>query len=125
MKNSLFDSLFSSESYVFLPLEFVLFEKVPFISLYSQTIGVWGDSQTMWDLFQTKFKCRKFAFYSFWNPSMRADARVYVCILELELKHAYAYTCMRAPALRFPWPFFFKKSLFVPKISYIFHKNFP
>ena len=102
MKNSLFDSLFSSESYVFLPLEFVLFEKVPFISLYSQAIGVWGGSQTMWDLFQTKFKCRKFAFYSFWNPSMRADARVCVCMLELELKHVYAYTCMHTHALGFP-----------------------
>ena len=95
MKNSLFDSLFSSESYVFLPLEFVLFEKVPFISLYSQTIRVWGDSQMMWDLFQTKFKCRKFAFivsgtlacvrmhvstYAFLSLSLSMRMHIRVCV---------------------------------------------
>ena len=55
MKKSLFDSLFSSETSMFLPPFFPSFEKVSFMALYSQKIGVWGGSQATWDSFQTKF----------------------------------------------------------------------
>ena len=64
MKYSLFDSLFSRKSRLSSHIFFV-FEKVPFMALYNGTIGVWGDSQMMWDLFQTRIKCKKLSLHSF------------------------------------------------------------
>ena len=97
-KNSLFDSLFSSEL-MRLPPKSVLLEKVPLMALYSRKIGVKDNSQMMWDSFQTKFKCRKLAFHYFWNPSMRTHARVCIHIhAYAELKCAYAYMHMYAYA---------------------------
>jgi len=51
---------------------------------------------------------------------------MYTCMKHtyMELVHVYTYVCMCAHALGFPWPLFSKNSLFVPKISYIFHKYF-
>lgn len=87
MVNSIFDSIFSSESclrfYIFLCLE-----KVPFIAFYSGKIGVWCGSQMMWDSFQTIFNAKKLSLPSLWNPS-------YAHVLAW-LKCAYAYACMRA-----------------------------
>ena len=52
-----FDSLFSSESYVFIYLFIygisVCFENVPCKAFYSWKNGVWNSSYTMWDSFQT------------------------------------------------------------------------
>jgi len=42
-----------------------------------------------------------------------------------ELEHGYTYACMRMHALGFSRLLFSKNSLFGPKISYSFHKNFP
>ena len=52
---------------------------------------------------------------------------VYTCMKHAheDLENACAYACMRMHALGFLWPFISKKSLFGPKISYIFHKHFP
>ena len=47
-----FDSLFSSESYIFL-VGFMCFENIPRKVLYSGKNGVWNDSQMMLDSFQT------------------------------------------------------------------------
>ena len=58
----------------------------------------------------------------------RMHVYVYICLkhVHTNLKHVCTYTWMRTHALGFPWPFISKnKSLFGPKISYIFHKHFP
>jgi len=72
-------------------MESVLLEKVPFMALYSRKIRVWGGSQTMWNSFQTKFKCKKHSLHSFWNPSMRTHA--HVCD-EVYIRRAWACVCM-------------------------------
>ena len=64
MKNSLFDSLFSNESIVFFHRFHSPFEKVPFMALYSRKIGVLGNPQMIWDLFQTKFNVENLSFPS-------------------------------------------------------------
>ena len=33
------------------------------MALYSGKIGVWGGSQTMWDLFQAKIMCKKLSLH--------------------------------------------------------------
>ena len=51
-------------------------------------------------------------------PCMRTHAQA-------ELEHACIYACIHTHALGFLWPFFSqKKSFILPKLSYIFHKNF-
>ena len=50
-----FDSLFSSESFIF-PMGFSVYLKnVPFKALYSGKNEVYNGSQVMWDSFQTSF----------------------------------------------------------------------
>ena len=44
------------------------------MALYSRKIRVKGGYQTIWDSSQTGFKCRKLAFHSFRNPSMRMQS---------------------------------------------------
>ena len=45
---------------------------------------------------------------------------------QVELEHACVYACIHTHALGFLWPFFSqKKSFILPKLSYIFHKEFP
>ena len=98
MKKSPFDSLFSSETSMFLPPFFSSFEKVSFMALYSKKKGAWGGSQTMWDLFQTNFIAKKLSLHSFWNPSC-VHMPVHVCSCNKHayvwLECAYAYACMR------------------------------
>ena len=52
MKNSLFNSLFLVNLSVFLWIS-LCFENIPCMATYNVKIGVWNDSQRMWDSFQT------------------------------------------------------------------------
>ena len=61
MKNSLFDSLFTSESSVFSPF----LEKMHFMAFYTGKIGVQGSSQAMWDSFHTNLCVKNFHFIVF------------------------------------------------------------
>ena len=90
------------------------------MTFYSGKIRVQGDSQTMWDLFHTKTKCKKLSLYSFWSLScVRMPVHVCTCIS----MHTHTHVCMRtlrvSSSLSFP-----KIVLFLLKISYIFHKYF-
>ena len=63
MKNSLFDSLFSSESCVYSsPLE-----EVPFMALYSDKIGV-GRLLDDVGFVSHRFLCKNLSFHSFLEP---------------------------------------------------------
>ena len=120
MGNSLFDSLFSSESCVF-------FSQIhPPLKIYHVWLFIIIKKGLQWLLDNVGFvlsqvlNAEKLVFYSFWNPSMHAHARVHA-----ELKYACAYACMRTHILGFSWSSFSKNSLFSPKKSYIFLKTFP
>ena len=63
MKNSLFDSLFSSESCVYSPP----LEKVPFMALYSNKIGV-GRLLDDVGFVPHRFMCKNLSFHSFLEP---------------------------------------------------------
>ena len=63
MKNSLFDSLFSSESCVYSPP----LEKVPFMAIYSDKIGVGRLSDDV-GFVPHRFMCKNLSFHSFLEP---------------------------------------------------------
>ena len=123
----LFDSLFSSESYVFYHWKSSSLKNY-LLWLY---IVEKQDSGVAFNLYGIRFK-----------PSLNVENLSYIvsrtlacaCIHMYEyacMKHAYAklehacaYMCMRTHVLGFPWSHFFKNSLFNQKISYIFHKYF-
>ena len=57
------------------------FENTPCKAFYSGKNGVWNDSQTMWDLFQTSaIIAKNLYFLCFWNPScVRRNVPAYTC----------------------------------------------
>ena len=44
-----------------------VFENIPCKATYSVKIGVWNNSQTMWDSFQISTLMQKNSLFSFWN----------------------------------------------------------
>ena len=91
------------------------------MALYNGTIGVWGDSQMMWDLFQTRIKCKKLSLHSFQNPScVRMLMHACTCHKQaytwLECGHAYACMCAQC----FLRHFFSKNSFILPKNKFYF-----
>ena len=64
------------------------FEKVPCIAIYIVKIGIWNDSQRMWDSFQTSvFNAENLNFLCFWNLS---------CVCRNELHAHAAWLCAQA-----------------------------
>ena len=76
-----FDSLVSSESYIFLWDFCVSFENVPCRAFYKGKNGVWNSSQMMWDSFQiSTIIVENLHFLYFWNPScVHRIMPVYTC----------------------------------------------
>ena len=106
MKNSSFDSIFSSESCVFCHHFCPSLNKCH-LWLYRGIRQLPNDM----DLFQTKIKCEKLSLYSFWNLSCICMPVHAYALLEC----AYAYVCMRAHTLGFPVAFLFWKYFYSSK----------
>ena len=103
MKNSLFDSLFFSQSCVYSPLS----EKVSFMALYSGKIGVCGSSQMMRDLFHTNLNENIYIYiYIFLSHNfgalvahayigrglnVRARAHTRVCVCTLRVSYSFSF----------------------------------
>ena len=92
------------------------FEKLLCMAFYNSKIGVWNDSQTMFDSFQnSNFKAKKLSFMVFGTLTC-IHMPMYACACMkhayTELEHACAYSCMRTHALGFPWYLFSKDNLF-------------
>ena len=103
MKNSLFDSLFFSQSCVYSPLS----EKVYFMALYSGKIGVCGSSQMMRDSFHTNLNENIYIYiYIFLSHNfgalvahayigrglnVRARAHTRVCVCTLRVSYSFSF----------------------------------
>ena len=105
MKNSLFDSLFFSQSCVYSPLS----EKVSFMALYSGKIGVCGSSQMMRDLFHTNLNENIYIYiyiYIFLSHNfgalvahayigrglnVSARAHTHVCVCTLRVSYSFSF----------------------------------
>ena len=103
MKNSLFDSLFFSQSCVYSPLS----EKLSFMVLYSGKIGVCGSSQMMRDLFHTNLNEKIYIYiYIFLSHNfgalvahayigrglnVRARAHTRVCVCTLRVSYSFSF----------------------------------
>ena len=98
------------------------FEKVPCMAIYILKIGVWNDSQTMWDSFQTSTSMQKtclllllllLILFFFKNvfETLRVRARSGL--------HAQADSCVHMP--RASLALFFQKYIYLLIKSYIFH----
>ena len=103
MKNSLFDSLFFSQSCVYSPLS----EKLSFMGLYSGKIGVCGSSQMMRDLFHTNLN--EYIYISIYiflshnfgalvahayigrGLNVRARAHTRVCVCTLRVSYSFSF----------------------------------
>ena len=89
----------SSKSYVF-PYDFyVCFEKVPCMTLYSEKIGVWNSSQTMWDSSQTSaLMLKNLSFIVFATLAcIYMHARVCICMHEAYVCRFGACVLIRMP----------------------------
>ena len=90
-------------------------------------MGVWNDSQTMWDSFQNQILMQKNLPFivSKTLACARMPVHAYACIKHVHagLENTCAYACMRTHVLGFLWPFFSKNSLFSSYKSYIFSEN--
>ena len=103
MKNSLFDSLFFSQSCVYSPLS----EKLSFMALYSGKIGVCGSSQMMRDSFHTNLNENIYIYiyiflsYNFGalvahayigrGLNVRARAHTRVCVCTLRVSYSFSF----------------------------------
>ena len=119
MKKSLFDSLFSSESYVFYHQNPSSLNKYLLWLYIVEKQGFGAAPRSIWDLFQVEFKCRKLVFHSFQNPSMRTHACICVCMHEARVRRARA--CMHIRMYAYTPPRVFVTFLF-PK-QFISSKN--
>ena len=127
VQNFLFDSLFSSESYVFYHKNSSSFENLPFQALYSRKKGFGGAYRWCEVHFKPSFNAENLSFLvSRTLACTHMPVYAYACMkhVQANLEHACTYACMHTHALGFLWPFFSKNIFILPKISYIFHKYF-
>ena len=128
MKNSLFDSLFPSESYVFYHQNFSS------LKMYHLWLNIvkkqeFRAAPRRCDIhFKPSLNAENLPYMVFGTLAcacMHVYAYAYMKHAHAELEHACAFACMHTHALGFSWSLFSKNSLFGQKISYIFHKHFP
>ena len=111
VKNSLFDSLFLMNLSVF-PWDFSVFLKI----YHSVKIGVWNDSQTMWDSFS--INAENLPYLCFWNLlCMRKIVPTCAC------KKLCAHTDSCVRIARVSLALLFQKYIYLLIKSYIFHFN--
>ena len=120
MKNSIFDSLFSSEPCVFFSKIRLPLKIYHFMLYIVENRGLGQLSDDVGFIPNLYFMVFGTLIYA----RMPVYAYAYMKHVHAELEHACAYACIRTHTLGFLWFLFSKKSLFSPKKSYIFPKHF-
>ena len=125
MKNSLINSLFSHKSCVF-SSKILSSLKIYHFKLYIvENRGLKMPPDDVECIPKQVLMQKTFHFW-FLEPQHMHACPCMRTHTQAELEHACVYACIHTHALGFLWPFFSQKKTFIlPKLSYIFHKEFP
>ena len=91
------------------------FENVPHKAFYSGKNGVWNDSQTIWDIFQT-FAIIVENFPSYIYETLATYTRGCLCMHALAHIHRPLPTCIGPGPI---WSFYFQKYIFAHLKGYV------